>query len=63
MATIQKVMEGLQILAKYDAGGEMAAEHDIIYAGNAEVSEEDAKKLEELGWHKDGEYDCWARFT
>ncbi len=66
MATMQTIADGLSILLKYDPAGSCGAEHDILYAGpdiKAQVSEEDAKKLESLGWHWSTEFECWARFT
>jgi len=65
MATINQVLEGLKIFAKY--GGDeylVAAEHDVIFAGPWEpLSEEDNKRLEELGWHFDEYADSWAKFV
>ena len=79
MATFAEVSEGLTILAKYveSTSHAIAAEHDIIYAGPDEtlineddeesngsvVSEEDATRLRELGWHIDSETTSWARFV
>jgi len=78
MASIREVVEGLEILAKTaevpaglaeqghtdrreaDLGG---AEHDIIFGPEADPSEEDKERLDELGWHFDDEADCWARFV
>ena len=78
MASIKEVVEGLEILAKTaevpvclaeqgqtdrreaDLGG---ADHDIIYGPDADPSEEDKERLDELGWHFDDEADCWARFV
>lgn len=67
MATYKALIEGLQILAKYEGedkhiGG---AEHDILCAARSsvEVSAEDAERLDALGWHKDSEMDSWARFV
>ena len=58
----KQVIEGLQILEKYDPDGWVEAGHDVIYgAAEADVSEEDAAKLEELGWRV-GEYG-WERFV
>lgn len=50
--------EAFTIFAKYEAEGwaEVAAEHDILYAGPknfSEVSDEDKARLKELGWHTD----------
>lgn len=69
MATLQSIVDGIQILAKYDDEGGMeghgiAADHDIIYVGPENkdtVSGEDQKALDALGWHV-GDYG-WARFV
>lgn len=78
MASIAEVVEGLEILAKtasVPAGlaeqGETdtrtahvgGAEHDILYGPEADPSAEDVERLEELGWHRDSEVSCWARFV
>ena len=78
MASIKEVVEGLEILAKTavvpvylaeqgqadsweaELGG---ADHDIIWGPDADPSEEDRARLDELGWHFDDESDCWARFV
>ena len=66
MASFGSLIEGLTILAKYDKDGLRGhvggADHDIIFGGNPEVSEEDKKRLDELGWHYSSEYGCWAHF-
>lgn len=67
MATISQLREGLTILEKYCGRDDpCVVGHDIIYAGGVEaskMSDEDAKRIDELGWHWDDEFDCWARFT
>ena len=78
MASIREVVEGLEILAKTaevpaylaeqgqtdrreaDLGG---ADHDIIWGPDADPSDEDKERLDELGWHFDDELDCWARYV
>jgi hypothetical protein len=67
--TLDKMIETLQIVAKYvdDPSAEWcSAEHDILYLpldNDDEISEEDAKRLDELGAHKSSDVDCWAIFT
>jgi hypothetical protein len=71
MALINEVIEGLQILKKYagENSSSIDAQHDVIYAGpsldelEGRLTEEDRKRLDELGWHEDTEGECWARFT
>lgn len=62
LSRCKKVALGLLILAEYD--GDIAAGHDIIYAGPTDttrVSAEDQVKLNDLGWHIDSNTDSWAR--
>lgn len=73
MNTINKVIEGLQILRKYS--NDVCAKYDAIYAGPTasssdnddlyipRVSEEDAAKLEELDWYIDDDLGVYRHFT
>lgn len=78
MATTAAIIEGMNILSTYysDKGAyKVGAEHDQIYmfATEEPVSEDDIKRLRELGWfqefidHEDGdEYDpgeSWAIYV
>lgn len=66
MASVMKVIEGLQILSRYPESSNVNAERDIIYAGppsSEVVSDDDRKRLHDLGWHVSSEFGCWARFT
>jgi len=63
-----KWSEAFAIFAKYASEEERqstSTEHDIIYSGPSPsiVSEEDTKRLEELGWNTNEEYDCFYKFT
>jgi hypothetical protein len=60
----------LNILAKYmpdglDESHFSNAEHDIfaVNVGVDVVTQEDADKLNRLGWHPSSEWDSWAYFT
>lgn len=61
---MKNITDGIAILAKYP-NGYFAAEHDEIWAGPEDqevVSDEDQKRLQELGWDKqDGM--GWHRFV
>ena len=64
---MKRILEGLNILAKYSDSGDFAAEHDQIWAGpddasEMEISEEDLKTLDDLGWFIDDEFDSWSHF-
>lgn len=64
MSTIEQVIEGLKIFTKY--GGDISAEHDIIYAGcmiNNEISQEDQDQLTELGWKFNDGLETWYYFV
>lgn len=78
MASVAEVVEGLEILAKTaviprllaesgETDGRKAhlggAEHDIIWGPDADPSDEDKERLEELGWHFDEQSDCWSRYV
>jgi len=65
----RKVLEGLQILAKYlehEDGWFFGAEHDEIYVymvKDNEITEKDRKHLEDLGWSPGDDYGVWKRFV
>jgi len=78
MASIKDVIEGLEILAKTAEVPIFLAEQGltdrrlahlggaglgIIWGPEAEPSEEDKARLDELGWHFDNESRCWSRFV
>lgn len=61
MKRMEKIITGLQILAKYEDS--MCAEHDRIYAGpddGNDVSPEDKERLESLDWEI-GDSDRWEK--
>ena len=58
--------EAFKIFSKYGEGEyKTSAEHDAIYSGPdpKEVSEEDKKRLKQLGWHESEEFDSFLYFT
>ena len=64
---MQQIRDGLTILMKYsdpeDCCG-VSSEHDEMMAGTTEgISEEDAQALEDLGWMRDDDHECWSHFT
>ena len=65
MTKIEKVIKGLQILAKYE-DCDIQSEHDQIYVGPTDakdVSKVDAKELEKLDFFIDSEFGSWTRFV
>lgn len=61
-------MEGLKILLEYEPtdDGEIAAEHDIIYAGSQSplaMADTTEKLLNKLGWYWEDEMETWYYFT
>jgi hypothetical protein len=69
MSDYDDLIEGLTILKRYVPASEQytSAEHDIIYVGGgfekATLSDEDAAKLDALGFFIDEESGSWATFT
>jgi len=72
VATTKDVIEGLQILVKYQIEEDpfgVDAQHDILYCGpsledlEGKLTKEDRKRLIDLGWHEDSEGTCWACFV
>jgi hypothetical protein len=78
MASIKDVIEGLEILAKTATVPVFLAEqgstdrrqahlggasHDVIWGPEADPSDEDKARLDELGWFFDDGLDCWSRFV
>jgi hypothetical protein len=65
MSAYDKITRAFAVFAKYDHTPGVAAEHDLIYAGPDpdEMSPDDVATVEALGWHREGEYECWGLFT
>lgn len=65
---MRDLIEALTILLKYGADdyAPTHCEHDVllVVGTTKDVSAEDAKRLEELGfiWLDGSEYDCWGSF-
>lgn len=59
--------EAFAIFAKYepDARFEVAAEHDVIYAGREpeKYSDADKARLEELHWRYDDSLECYYHYV
>ncbi len=68
MSTLNQVAGAIAIFSQYlDADTEFfEADHDVIYGPCSNtlkgITPEDKKKLNELGWHEDSEYDCWVSY-
>jgi hypothetical protein len=68
---MKKILEGLQVIAKYlpeGDNGEFSADHDILFAGLScigagpeftEMSPVDYVRLISLGWLIDKKVECW----
>ena len=67
MATMREVVEGLNIMLKYDPEGEFSgASFDVIYGSAIQpdkVSAEDTANLKALGWYWDKTYDSWVKLV
>lgn len=63
---MDKLIQALQIFMKYkNEAHPTHCEHDIMMVvdiSKEEVSNEDKTKLDELGFHWNKEYDCWASY-
>lgn len=60
---MHRIIEGLNILAKYYPSDEFAAAHDQIWYAPYEpekISSEDLQRLEDLGWFESD--DSWSHF-
>lgn len=64
MSDTKALIEILQICEKYGADY-VSAEHDIIYLGPDPfvMSDEDIENMENLGCHRQEEYECWGYYT
>jgi hypothetical protein len=70
MATINDIVKGFRLLAKYEKEGMEAhiggADHDVIFGSNTKQEDIDIcdqAELMEAGWHWSREYDCWCCFV
>lgn len=67
MNNLQKVIAGLQIVAKYEKTDyDVSAEHDIIYtavSASELMSEEDKKAMIEVGWSWNDGLECFYIFV
>ena len=69
MDQLDKITHGLVIFGRMLERGSSARSvgvaHDVIYAGPdpSTVNERDLKRLDELGWHPDTEFDCFYHFV
>lgn len=63
--TTTNIIEGLQLINKSKPEGKsdyhFRAEHDEVWAGSLDwpMSNEDKKRMEELGWNADEDCDGW----
>lgn len=66
---MKEIIDGLQIIMKYDGNSDFAAEHDRIWAGIdygkavTEMSDEDLVTMKANGWFIDDEFNCWTHFA
>jgi hypothetical protein len=62
----QRILRGLQIIAKYDDDIECILEYDEMYASNfsktvVQMTEEEVKELARLGWNESG-VNSWSYY-
>lgn len=67
MTGAQGLIQGMQIIIKYDPSASVSAEHDVIWFGSSDTAEsmskEDQVTLEDTGWFIDTETDSWMTFV
>lgn len=69
LSTWKDYSEAFSIFSKYSDSSKgydhVAGEHDELWAGPnpKDVSKEDAKRLEELGWTPHEDNECWHKNT
>lgn len=59
-----QVITGLSLIIEHEPDAQLNWEHDVIYAGDLtkNYSADDIRRLEELGWGINAEYDCFYHF-
>ena len=61
----EKVMYGLMIIHSYESDIEVSEAHDTFYAGgkkegiNPNMSDQDKKLMDRLGWFVNDSYESW----
>jgi hypothetical protein len=63
MTQIEEIIEGLKIFKSLGDDSISGAEYGEIFGTEKTTSEEQTKKLKELGWYLDTEVNCWAKFV
>ena len=67
--TVKNIIDGLLLIElsrpNDKSGYHVRAEHDVIYAGSLEwpMSDNDKKKMADLGWAADEDVDGWRCFV
>ena len=63
---MKRFMAGFSILCKYEPDGDIAAEHDEVYAGETppdKMTEEERVTLKDNGWTWEGNGMGWHKFV
>lgn len=58
-----RILDGMNLIAKYEPDADMHAEHDQIWFGEyrpEEMTEAEREKMKRLGWFVDAE--SWSHF-
>ena len=60
-----RLIEALTIFQKYPDAKGYSAQHDTLYAGPdpMQTGHDDCRRLYELGWIPNNEFECWQVFT
>ena len=67
MATLNNIVGGLQVFAKYGGDQHLAsAAHEVLYAGTpagVKLTAEEEKTLSDLGWRYNKTEESWSIFV
>ena len=65
LSLIDRILNGIALIRKYEPNADFSAEHDTIYFGSYETREqmtaEEQAQMDEWLWLE--EYDSWAHFV
>ena len=63
MNTYEKMEAAFRIFSRYNHHEDIRAEHDVMYGGPnpADVTEQDMRTLEELGWLPSANLECFEK--
>lgn len=63
LTKLQSFTKGCRLILRAEPKASFYAQHDIVYIGSLESTEQYAEQLVSLGFHKDEDAECWGFFT